>query len=676
MSDAVASSDAAASAHRRARKKVPRYDEYGNYLGDFAPEDPAASATPAAPAASATPPPPVQTPAQAPAFPPPGYVRAMPRALPGAGHARTPAAGAAAGPLLFCGVDTALLSARTTCAFSTRSEQEMMLHRADRHLLYPAGGIAEVRRRDPMYIAMEKERTAQQRRGAARGADGPTDATILGLNIRLDTPELVAEWIRQRQKRYPSAAVIAQKNADAQRRQARLAKTAALLGQPGAAQRGAAQQDAAETAHRGPTRGTQKDAAAAAPPSPGSDTHNGRDRTESESGDSDASSSAPDGASASDSDMDPVRDAVSSKVDPVLPRAQPASDQRPMCRFWQRGHCNFGDQCRQRHGEHDTSTGAKRGAADEAPRARRRPAPRLGAVNPFQAPDLLRQLLGNEILQHVDAVSQLLRFLLDNDMLAHVERRRGDAAEQRARRARVVPLVGAADGSGGGEAGGQGTEAAAEAGGERVAGGAEAVGSEAATNEPSRYGTYDAATAASPLPPPFLPSPTSPTLRPLSELVWPPEPDPLVYLDPLRRADPKPLRPAELEALAVHPRLREILHPASPLHPQGALNVPLQRAMQTWEALPTERHRIAALELILGVGAASPLHAHDAYAPETQRHLAPTAGAPGKAGGARVIGETELFRLGLRIGPTEVALVQHIAECVSAEMRGPEFCLS
>ncbi len=38
-------------------------------------------------------------------------------------------------------------------------------------------------------------------------------------------------------------------------------------------------------------------------------------------------------------------------------------------------------------------------------------------------------------------------------------------------------------------------------------------------------------------------------LRPLTSLMWPPEPDPMVFSDPLRRDDPKPLRPVELERI-------------------------------------------------------------------------------------------------------------------------------
>ena len=39
----------------------------------------------------------------------------------------------------------------------------------------------------------------------------------------------------------------------------------------------------------------------------------------------------------------------------------------------------------------------------------------------------------------------------------------------------------------------------------------------------------------------------------------------------------------------------------------------------------------------------------------------------------RVIGETELFRLGLRVGPTEVRLIQHLAERVAAVTSGLEY---
>ena len=158
--------------------------------------------------------------------------------------------------------------------------------------------------------------------------------------------------------------------------------------------------------------------------------------------------------------------------------------------------------------------------------------------HPFQAPDLLRQLLEREILQHVDALAQLIYFLLDNDMLSNVEFAPGDAQQQRERRARV------------------------------------AVVREDLSHEDKEDDTPSLAAL-----PPTAPSPT---LRALDELVWPEEPDPLIYLDPLRSTDPKPLRPSELLSLATDTRLRQILQPTSALHPHGEANVALRRSLESW----------------------------------------------------------------------------------------------
>ncbi|WFC94748.1 hypothetical protein MBRA1_001382 [Malassezia brasiliensis] len=511
-------------AEARKRKKVPRYDAFGNYLGDFAEEADAAPAPVEARASSASAPAPA-VPAPAPAPPAERVVRPM-TAL------RIPAAvrRAPTGPQYRCGVHTTLLDESRPCAFVASSELELMLHRADRHLLYPPGGLDELRRRDPMRIAQERERAARARRGQMRGADGPMDSTIQGLNIRLDTPELVDEWIRQRKKRFPTAEHVAQK---------------------------------AAAQARGGGRPPATEARARVSPEPAASDAD-------DASDSDTSSTTSGTASSSSSDMDFERDAVSSKVPPP---EVPAAREPRVCRYYLQGTCTFGAACRQSHG---------------AARERVRAVPRAPARNPFEPPDLLRKMLGREIAQHVDALAQLIRFVLDNDMLAHVERRAGDAAAQAAARARVVPLDGA-------------------------------VGA---------------------------PAP-APALRALVDLRWPEEPDPLVYLDPLRRTDPKPLRLAELEALATDAKLRAILTPSTPLHPHGAVNEALREALRTWDALPTARHRDAALELVLGVGAQSPVYAHEAYTPPTQR-------ARGVPADRRGVSEAELLRLGLRIGPDEV----------------------
>lgn len=581
------------------RRKVPKYDEYGNYLGDVREGDEPVAAAGGGAAHAPPAPAPRQEAACACAAPGPstqvaGAARAASAREPmpprrsrvpasagtggagGAGGRPAPGRARASGPLLYCGMDTSLLSTPSRCTYTTHSELDLVLHRADRHLVYPPGGLDALRRMDPMRIAEERERQARARRGKEQGraADGPADSTILGLNIRLDTPELIAEWIQQRRKRFPTARVVQEKRDKEAARAKRV--RAAVPGQPPAAE------EAREAARSAASRDDEGD-------------------SHGESSSSDSSDS--DTASSSNSDMDLDADAVTSKA-PVTEG--------------------------EGEGEGPTRVPTRVPPPPAPAPAPARRVPRV-VSHPFQVPDLLRQLLDREILQHVDALAQLIDFVLDNDMLAHVELRPGDAHAQQARRERVVVLregEGEGEGEGGGEGEGEGDERA-----------------------PRRA----------------LPPHASPTLRPLASLVWPDEPDPLVYLDPLRATDPKPLRHSELLALATDTQLRHILQPRSALHPHGETDAALQRALQTWAALPTPRHREAALQLMLGVGAQSPMHAHEAYAPPSVRvRAAAAAAAPASApAGGRRIGETELFRLGLRVGPNEVRLVQHMAERVS-----------
>ena len=570
----------------RKPKKVPRYDEYGNYLGDVREDE--LQAIEAAAAKQRSPPPPV-APADAPSlFPPNGAARPAPMAAPKPTRRPVPRP---SGPLYYCGLDTTLLSQPSRCTFAATSELELMLHRADRHLVYPPGGMDELRRRDPMRIAEEREHLARQRKGNARAADGPSDSTILGLNIKLDTPELIEEWIRQRKKRFPTAALIEQKHARIRLRE--LPRSNAQVPRAPSSTNEASGDPSFQAA--GPPSTSASDASLDAKRAPANQSH----APDTSSGSSDSDTDSDSSSESSNSDMDPVRDAVSSKLDPSDP---PASEERNSARTPQ----------------HPSS---KRASTDgeTSLRPKRRAVPRRAAPNPFEVPDLLRQLLEREILQHVDALAQWLDFVLDNNFLASLERHRGEAAAQRARRARVTDLS-----------------------------------AELAAPVP---GTGTASTAA-------LPPVASPPLRALDELLWPDEPDPLIYLDPLRAADPKPLRLSELETLAMDPTLRAILQPTSSLHPRGEDNHALRRALETWRALPTSRHREAALQLILGVGADSPVHAHEAYAPAYQRVRGAPRGTHMQQG--RVIGETELFRLGLRVSPVEVREIQHMAERVAA----------
>ncbi|WVR06209.1 hypothetical protein IAU60_003239 [Kwoniella sp. DSM 27419] len=82
-------------------------------------------------------------------------------------------------------------------------------------------------------------------------------------------------------------------------------------------------------------------------------------------------------------------------------------------------------------------------------------------------------------------------------------------------------------------------------------------------------------------------------LRRLTALLWPPEPDPSVFTDPLKKEDPKPLRREELLRIATSPRLRTLLHTTS-----------LPSILTALDALPpSTRH--STLSRLLGLDAQS-----------------------------------------------------------------------
>ena len=128
--------DAPPAEPRRARK-VPQYDEYGNYLGDVRDdelrkkEDTKQVQSPAIPSPRPRPPPPPEM--REPIFRS-GQAVSTQRPLP-TKRART----SATGPLLYCGADTTFLSHPSRCAYTTHSELELLLHRADRQFLSHRG---------------------------------------------------------------------------------------------------------------------------------------------------------------------------------------------------------------------------------------------------------------------------------------------------------------------------------------------------------------------------------------------------------------------------------------------------------------------------------------------------------------------------------------------------------
>ncbi len=150
--------------------------------------------------------------------------------------------------------------------------------------------------------------------------------------------------------------------------------------------------------------------------------------------------------------------------------------------------------------------------------------------------------------------------------------------------------------------------------------------------------------------------PPSPTLRALSELKYPPEPDPLIFLDPLRRDDPKPLLPSQLVRIAKDPVIRSVLTPSTPLHPNGHKPASLERAVISLDALPTDLYRNAAIEMILGIASSS----HPASNPHHH------------GGGLVVTSKDEGERLarqicsdGLRVGGDEVLAIKKLADRLS-----------
>ncbi|GAC73664.1 hypothetical protein PANT_9c00240 [Moesziomyces antarcticus T-34] len=566
------------------------------------------------------------------------------------------------------------------CPFRTHSQLALMLHKADRHLVYPEGGIEELKKHDPMHIAEQREqqrRMRQQQRRAQASApqasadkqnaehtdsdsddsdqdeddsdssesgddesqapksvaakqdgrilDGPADATISGLNIQLDSPELIAEWINQRKKRWPTQQVLQQKLKEKEERQ----KRSEMIYGPRPPPHGKRPQPSAESGQhdKRPKLETNADAMAQADPDP--------QPAETRQDDSDSDDGAPEEVSSKAPDA-AAQEQAAANTSASAPSAE-RQDRRPICTHFLQGRCSYGDRCNKRHETTPASASASRASNQaHAERTQRRPHPRAPPTNPFDQPDLLRQLLRNEIEKHVDAVGQAIRFIVDNDMLLHVETEEGQAEEQRKTRAKIQVV--AAEASQEGEKSDHGAGGVEPVLGEPVIAGGMAIVQSAESEQ--------AAARAS------LYRPASPTLRALSELKYPPEPDPLIYLDPLRRDDPKPLLPSQLVRIAKDPVLRSVLTPTTPLHPHGAKPAALERAIVSLDALPSDLYRNAAIEMILGI--------------------ASTPATPGPAGlvvvskdGRRKVSETDLFRMGLRVGGDEVLAIKKIADRLS-----------
>ncbi|KAJ1030244.1 hypothetical protein NDA16_001155 [Ustilago loliicola] len=608
-----------------------------------------------------------------------------------------------------------------------------MLHKADRHLIYPEGGIEELKRNDPMLIAEEREQQRRMRqnqrrnphplpnkpsqrpakqshngddvsesddtededdtdsdasddddedgaseaiddvavatktdeaKASTRTLDGPADATISGLNIQLNSPELITEWINQRKKRWPTQDVVKQKLKEKEERQRR----SEMIYGPRPTPYTKRPREEASTATR-PQESvhapdTETDGASSVKRPKADNVTDEAGAKQVSSVDSVGSAEMPAEDDESDSDDDAPEEVSSKASVPALQEETPQTsapvssstatqdtrqDRRPICTHFLQGRCNYGDRCKKRHDATPTASTSSSSGQQQRQQANgtaRRPHPRPPPVNPFNQPDLLRQLLRNEIEKHVDAVGQAIRFIVDNDMLLHVETEEGQAEEQRKRRHKIQVLPASGDST-------DNTADKTSEAGEQEASTAPGLseplikGGMAVVNSSSSSTASDAKRAS-------LYRPPSPTLRPLSELKYPPEPDPLIYLDPLRRDDPKPLMPSQLIRIAKDPVLRSVITPSTPLHPNGHKPASLERAIVSLDALPTDLYRNAAIEMILGIATSNTTSSNPAG------DLVVTS-----KDGRRKVSETDLFRMGLRVGGDEVLAIKKLADRLS-----------
>lgn len=519
----------------------------------------------------------------------------------------------------------------------------MMLHRADRHLVYPPGGKAELDRMDPL---LEEERK-KARRGGGRGGisssssrgsrggaamgqyqghrvatgqeprqgqaqsqetAGEEGARIEGWSIQLDSDELINKWREERKKRWPTDERVKKRLEESWGDEAKKEQRK-IEGQQWKRQR---QQQEEKQQQRGDREASGSDDS--------SSDSSSSSESESEEEEEEEKKNEMEDEESSGSDMDPVKDAVSSKAPPSVAAAplQPQSQQqRP---------------------------------PQQRPRKRPRDAPR----NPFEPRHLLRALLGSEIERHVDAVAQVVRFVVRNGFLRGVELREGQAAEQARRRPALVVDVGAKE------------EAEEE--------------EQLDMGKPLFDGALATATASTETeddkPARGLFRPRSPTLRGIDTLAMPPEPDALLLMDPLRAADPKPLAHRDLYRLACDSGLRALLSTSDRALLENARlkgesppnDAGMVRALTTLDALPSVQHRTSALELILGVSAQSQRHAHQLGPTFVRRELEPSLSSGNS--NKRNIGEVELFRLGLRVGPSEVERIKRFAARISHVVGG------
>lgn len=484
---------------------------------------------------------------------------------------------------------------------------------------------------------------------------------IPGLNISLSTPALIEYWREERRKRWPRASVLEKK----------------LQEEADAKDRGELKSSTSQRKDKKSTKASER----------GSEVKSGkrqRDEGDSDSNSSDSDSSSSDEDSDADPDglldeSDPEIDAkleefasrlppsedededgppesISSKVPPSIksstaPSTSNPNDRRPLCSFFLKGSCSFGDTCRKRH-ERPDSTNSK-STSDGKSTIRLRPHPRPQPRNPFEAPQLELALLRAEISQHVSAVAQCVRFLVKNNWLEgvalEIEAGEDNEGNQDETKGKLIEVVNESSNT-------ELTEDS-EVSSPVIPGGSSSIPSSETPGARSLVSSTS------------VPQ----TRKKISSLEFPPEPSALIYLDPLRRDEPKPLRRIQFEALATDPSLRRLLSGfgiSSDLDPLMT-SISLKRALKGLDSLPTDDHRISALELILGVSTQSSINPHNDFNNSSysnhlkQKNQIAGIEPPGSGRKKNIITEKEILSLGLRIGPDEARAIRSLAARVS-----------
>ncbi|KAH7344983.1 hypothetical protein B0J17DRAFT_624239 [Rhizoctonia solani] len=346
------------------------------------------------------------------------------------------------------------------CLFAG-THKEVEVHKMDRHLIFPPGWQEKgkgKRKRD------EDDNDYVDEEAQFRTSGG---VSILGTDVKLDSPEAMATWLEERKKRWPSAKRIAEK---AQNRREALERGQILAepsrihrsgpdssrGQVAQSQRGRgrgrgrgkptnhiqAGASGAHQEHQHPlnihgrahhTRGRGGRGSRIASnrgrvvgqhrplvtesllPNPKGSKTEPNTASGNESSTSAESTSESDSDSTSDdsgSDMDPLQDAVSSKTDPRIDSSEIKSPEINETAPVQ---------------PHEEILLANTQSKKQPPRKSVLQPPKP-VYNPFnQRPSLLRNLLMPDIHATVSNLSQAIKFLVANDFLENVELKPGDA---------------------------------------------------------------------------------------------------------------------------------------------------------------------------------------------------------------------------------------------------------